>query len=92
MKEEHSRREKQLCREPGAQKREQLSKQRPKGDRGTSAFGQRHSPLFFVGSPEKSPSTPSPMEGRGAKDILLALKLSLTLPNAGGSFCFNPWN
>ena len=29
---------------------------------------------------------------RKAIDILLVPKLSLTLPNAGGSLCFNPQN
>lgn len=52
---------------PGAQKRERLSKHRPKGDRGTSAFGLRHSPLFLWVASEKSPSTPSPSDGEGQR-------------------------
>lgn len=54
------------------------------------ALSKRYVPLSCR-QPARKPRLPAAVMGK-AIDILLGFKLSLTLPNAGGSFYFNPWN
>lgn len=70
-------------------KGEWLKKCRPEQDGETDDIQQQGLPSPFACSLLVSPN--SQLLGK-TTDILLVLKLSLTLPNTGGSFCFNPWN